>query len=97
MLSAAFVVAASCGSRIAPNEHPTEKPSPRSVRANADSETSYAKRVKDYQAAEVYIMKFLPVVPYVHTKPALAFRKNVKGYVASPVSLESFATVFYSS
>jgi hypothetical protein len=37
------------------------------------------------------------MVPYVHTKPALAFQKNVKGYVPSPVSLESFATVSYTS
>jgi peptide/nickel transport system substrate-binding protein len=64
---------------------------------NADSETNNAKRVKDYQAAEIYIMKYLPVVPYVHTRPALAFQKNVKGYIPSPVSLEPFSTVFYSS
>ena len=38
-------------------------------------------------------MKFLPGVPYAHTLPALAFKKGVKGYVPSPVSLESFATV----
>jgi peptide/nickel transport system substrate-binding protein len=63
----------------------------------ADSETNIAKRTKDYQQAEIYIMKFLPMVPYVHSKPALAFQKNVKGYIPSPVSLESFATVFYSS
>jgi peptide/nickel transport system substrate-binding protein len=62
---------------------------------NADSETNIAKRTKDYQQAEIYIMKFLPMVPYVHSKPALAFQKNVIGYVASPVSLESFATVSY--
>ena len=30
-------------------------------------------------------MKFLPGVPYVHTSPALAFQKNVNGYVPSPV------------
>ena len=30
-------------------------------------------------------MKFLPMVPYVHSKPALAFQKNVKGYIPSPV------------
>jgi len=41
----------------------------------------------------VLIMKFLPGVPYVHTQPALAFAKGVTGYVPSPVSLESFATV----
>jgi peptide/nickel transport system substrate-binding protein len=63
----------------------------------ADSETNIAKRTKDYQQAEIYIMKFLPMVPYVHSKPALAFQKNVQGYVPSPVSLESFATVSYSS
>ncbi len=64
--------------------------------SKADQETNAAKRTKDYQQAEIYIMKFLPMVPYVHTKPALAFQKNVVGYVASPVALESFATVSYS-
>jgi peptide/nickel transport system substrate-binding protein len=39
------------------------------------------------------IMNFLPGVPYVHTKPALAFQKNVVGYIPSPVSLEPFSTV----
>jgi peptide/nickel transport system substrate-binding protein len=68
-----------------------------SMLQKADSETNIAKRIKEYQAIEIYLMKYLPVVPYVHTKPALAFRKNVKGYIPSPVSLESFATVFYSS
>ena len=38
-------------------------------------------------------MDFLPGVPYVHTQPALAFAANIQGYVPSPVSLESFATV----
>jgi peptide/nickel transport system substrate-binding protein len=61
----------------------------------ADSETNLAKRTKDYQNAEIFIMKLLPMVPYVHSKPALAFQKNVDGYVPSPVSLESFATVYY--
>ena len=42
-------------------------------------------------------MKFLPVVPYVHTRPALAFQKNVNGYVPSPVSLEPFSTVSLGS
>jgi len=64
--------------------------------SQADQETNAAKRTKDYQLAEIYIMKFLPMVPYVHTKPALAFQKNVVGYVPSPVALESFATVSYS-
>jgi peptide/nickel transport system substrate-binding protein len=39
------------------------------------------------------IMDFLPGVPYVNTEPALAFAPGITGYVPSPVSLESFATV----
>ena len=38
-------------------------------------------------------MQFLPGVPYVHTKPALAFAKNVKGFVPSPVQEELFSLV----
>ncbi len=40
-------------------------------------------------------MKFLPIVPYVHSRPALAFQKNVIGYIPSPVSLEPFAPVYF--
>lgn len=56
-------------------------------------ETNYAKRVKEYQQANDLIMKFLPGVPYVHTSPAIAFRKGVTGYVPSPVDLQYFSTV----
>jgi peptide/nickel transport system substrate-binding protein len=56
-------------------------------------ETDLDKRTAAYQDANKKIMDFLPGVPYVHTQPSLAFNKNVKGYVPSPVSLESFATV----
>ena len=38
-------------------------------------------------------MDFLPAVPYAHSKPALGFRSDVEGYVASPTTNESFATV----
>jgi peptide/nickel transport system substrate-binding protein len=55
------------------------------------TETDEAKRTAIYQEANKMIMDFLPGLPYVHTKPALAFKKNVKGYVASPVSLEPFS------
>jgi hypothetical protein len=41
------------------------------------------------------VMKFLPMVPYVHSMPALAFQKNVLGYKPSPVSLEPFAPVYF--
>jgi peptide/nickel transport system substrate-binding protein len=51
------------------------------------------ERTKLYEEANKLIMEFVPGVPYVHTQPALAFAENVKGYVPSPVSLESFAVV----
>jgi len=66
-----------------------------SLLTKADEESNLAKRAMLYQQASVTVMKYLPMVPYVHSQPALAFKKNVKGYQASPVSLESFATVYY--
>ena len=59
----------------------------------AEAETDLDAREELYQDANRQIMNFLPGVPYVHTKPALAFQADVQGYEPSPVSLESFATV----
>src|SRR6187397_2601079 len=59
----------------------------------AETETDAAKRTELYKEANEEIMRFLPGVPYVHTKPALAFQSNVNGYVPSPVSLEPFSLV----
>jgi peptide/nickel transport system substrate-binding protein len=59
----------------------------------AEQETDAAAREGLYQDANKLIMDFLPGVPYVHTKPALAFNANVKGYQTSPVSLEAFSSV----
>jgi peptide/nickel transport system substrate-binding protein len=59
----------------------------------AETETDLDARTTAYEEANRLIMDFLPGVPYVHTKPALAFSANVNGYEPSPVSLESFATV----
>ena len=56
----------------------------------ADAETDIEKRTALYQQASVAVMKFLPVVPYVHSTPALAFKSNVKGFIASPVGLDPF-------
>jgi peptide/nickel transport system substrate-binding protein len=56
-------------------------------------ETNLTKRAALYRQANNMIMSYLPGVPYVHTKPALAFQKNVVGYIPSPVSLEPFSTV----
>ena len=60
---------------------------------DAEKETDQAARTKDYQDANKLIMDFLPGVPYVHTKPSLAFAKGVSGYVPSPVSIEPFSIV----
>jgi peptide/nickel transport system substrate-binding protein len=68
-----------------------------SLLAKADAETDLAKRTALYQQASIQVMKFLPVVPYVHSRPALGFEKNVLGYVPSPVSLEPFSTVYFGS
>ncbi len=56
-------------------------------------ETDQEKRTEVYKNANRKIMEFLPGVPYVHTKPALAFAKGVQGYRTSPVSLEPFSLV----
>jgi peptide/nickel transport system substrate-binding protein len=59
-------------------------------------ETDQPKRTELYKQANEKIMDLLPGVPYVHTKPALAFAKNVQGYIPSPVSLEPFSLVSLS-
>ena len=64
-----------------------------SLLSRADQETNIAKRVTLYQQASVYVMQTLPMVPYVHTTVGIGFKKNVTGYLTSPVELESFATV----
>ena len=63
------------------------------ILAEAETETDLAAREELYKEANRRIMDFLPGVPYVHTRPALAFAANVQGYEPSPVSLESFASV----
>ena len=61
----------------------------------AERETDLAKRTSLYQEANRKIMEFLPGLPYVHAKAALAFQSKVDGFVPSPVGVggESFATV----
>jgi peptide/nickel transport system substrate-binding protein len=63
------------------------------ILTQARDETSIEKRVTLYKQANNMIMDFLPGVPYVHTSPALAFERNVKGYVPSPVDIQLFSTV----
>jgi peptide/nickel transport system substrate-binding protein len=59
----------------------------------AEVETDEDARTAKYEECNQLIMDFLPGVPYVHTKPALAFTANVSGYQPSPVSLEPFSIV----
>jgi peptide/nickel transport system substrate-binding protein len=61
--------------------------------AQAERETDEEARTRLYEDANRLIMDFLPAVPYAHTKPALAFQANIKGYTPSPVTLEPFSTV----
>jgi peptide/nickel transport system substrate-binding protein len=58
-----------------------------------ERETDEAKRESIYQDANRAIMDWLPGVPYAHSKPALAFAANVKGYIPSPTTNELFSTV----
>jgi peptide/nickel transport system substrate-binding protein len=46
-----------------------------------------------YKRINNYIMRNVVGVPYVHTKPALAFTKNVQGFKASPTSNDIFSLV----
>ena len=63
----------------------------------AERETRVSARTNLYRQANRYIMgTLLPGVPYVHTKPVLAFSSKVSGYTPSPVALESFAPVTLS-
>jgi peptide/nickel transport system substrate-binding protein len=59
----------------------------------AEAETDEDERVGLYEEANRLIADFVPGVPYVHTKPALAFQACVEGYEPSPVSLEPFSVV----
>ncbi len=59
----------------------------------AEIETDEAERESLYQEANRQLMTYLPGVPYAHSQPALAFSAKVQGYVASPTTNESFATV----
>jgi len=65
------------------------------ILAQASAETNINKRIALYQKANNMIMKFLPGVPYAHSRPALGMQKKVKGYVPSPVGTDPFAGVYF--
>jgi peptide/nickel transport system substrate-binding protein len=59
-------------------------------------ETDPAAREEIYMNANRAIMEWLPGVPYAHSEPALGFAANVQGFVPSPTTNESFATVSFT-
>jgi peptide/nickel transport system substrate-binding protein len=61
------------------------------------SETNLVKRANLYKSINAYIATTLPGVPYVNTKPALAFKKNVIGFKPSPTLNDNFELVRFSS
>jgi peptide/nickel transport system substrate-binding protein len=65
------------------------------ILTRAEKETNLRKRIRLYQQANILIMKFLPGVPYAHSRPALGMQKKVKGYTPSPVGTDPFDTVYF--
>jgi peptide/nickel transport system substrate-binding protein len=61
--------------------------------SDARSEPDLTKREAAYKAINKEIMEKLPGLPYVHTKPFLAFKSTVQGFVPSPVQDEVFDQV----
>lgn len=55
--------------------------------------TDLDERTAAYEEINRTIMDFLPGVPFAHSTSNLAFRANIQGFVASPVSTEQFKTV----
>jgi peptide/nickel transport system substrate-binding protein len=69
-----------------------------SLLRRADAETNAGKRSKLYQQANIRVMKFLPVVPYVWAASAVAELKTVRGYKTGPIGPvnEPFANLHFA-
>jgi peptide/nickel transport system substrate-binding protein len=59
----------------------------------AQGEPNFKKRVKLYEQANRYIMKFLPGVPFAHNRSAMAAQRRVKNLLPSPVQIERYSLV----
>jgi peptide/nickel transport system substrate-binding protein len=64
-----------------------------SILEKAAGEPNFARRVKLYKQANIMIMKYLPGMPYAHSRPAIGVQKRVNGYVPSPVGTDPFASI----
>ena len=60
---------------------------------DAEIEADRQARIDLYKQANQLVMEQLPAVPYAHTKPALAFRSDIEGFMPSPTTNELFSTV----
>jgi peptide/nickel transport system substrate-binding protein len=60
------------------------------------AEPNLVKRDAEYKAINAYIADTLPGVPYVNTLPALAFKRTVIGFKASPTLNDNFELVSLS-
>jgi peptide/nickel transport system substrate-binding protein len=58
-----------------------------------EAEFNLKRRAAIYKAVNREIMKFVPGVPYAHTRPALGMQKRVQNYIASPTGSDRFFPV----
>ncbi|MEN3360629.1 MAG: peptide/nickel transport system substrate-binding protein [Mycobacteriales bacterium] len=80
---------------VAVSQFGWDDPAIRKQLSEARAEPDATKREAAYKEINRAIMTELPGLPYVHTKPYLAFKSNVKGFVPSPVQDESYSTVSF--
>ncbi len=80
---------------VATTQFGWDDPGIRKQLSDARSDPDQAARETQYQAINREIMEKLPGLPYVHTKPYLAFKKEVKGFAPSPVQDEVFSTITF--
>lgn len=63
----------------------------------AEAETDEAAREGLYKEANKKIMDMVPGVPYVHTKTFVILAKNVTGFKPSPINLERYSLMGFTS
>ncbi len=64
-----------------------------SLLEQARGEIDQAKRAPMYERASRIVMEQLPVLPYVHVKPAMVFSRKVTGYVPGYIPWDGITSV----
>ena len=59
-------------------------------------EPNQAKRAVMYRSINAYVARTIPGVPYVNTRPALAFKRTVVGFRPSPTLNDNFGLVRFA-